>query len=223
MMLKLYIGLYPLFICAFSKPTVGNPFMRGSDENPLFPTAAWDASDWSIGVIMGVYGPLASYSRDYDCFSAWYNFGLSTVELSNYFNKPFEVQRLEDWMFLILHSGLYGYEVFLSWDICVRELAYNKENPWRQNYGFLADDVDIPEVPTVRSMSTDDIKWTILMSIKLALGIMWVVIYMRSRFYYWAFGMNIGRLGANLFVAIDKWGKYGVITPTPARIRYLDV
>ena len=120
-----------LFIGAIAKPTVGNPFIPGSDENPLFPTEAWSVSDWSIGVIMGVYGPLASYSRDYDCFSAWYNFGLSSVELSNYFNKPFEWQEWADWMFLILHSGFYGYEIFLSWDICVRELAWNKENPWR--------------------------------------------------------------------------------------------
>ena len=59
-------------------------------------------------------------------------------------------------MFLILHGGLYGYEVFLSCDTCVRELAWNKDNPWRQNYGFLADDVDIPEVPRVGVKTADE-------------------------------------------------------------------
>ena len=44
-----------------------------------------------------------------------------------------------------------------------------------------------------------------------------------SEFYYWGMGAAMGRLTSSIFVAIDYWGKLGVITPTPARIRYLDV
>ena len=218
MLKKIYTITASLMFSAILKPVAGNPFIPGSDVNGSFPTEAWGISDWTIGVVMGVYGPLASYSRDYDCFTAWYNFGLSTVELSNYFNKPFEYDRLADWMFFFLHSGFYGYEIFLSWDTCVRELAWNKDNPWRDNFGFLAD----LEIPFVRAMSTSELNWTILMSFKLALGLMWVIVYWQSRYYYWQLGMNMGRLAANIFVATDKWGEYGVITPTPARIRYLD-
>ena len=77
-------------------------------------------------------------------------------------------------------------------------------------------------IPFVSAMTTDEINWTIVMSVKLALGLIWVAVYWRSRYYYWALGMSIGRLAANTFVAIDKWGEYGVVNPMPARIRYLD-
>ena len=60
------------------------------------------------------------------------------------------------------------------------------------------------------------------MAFELALGILFVAHYWLSEFYYWSLGMQMGKLAANLFVAIDYWAKTGVITPTPARIRYLD-
>ena len=184
-----------------------------------FPEGAWGITDWGLGLFIGVYGPLNARARDDDCFSAWYNWGVSSVELSDFFNKRFNDRYWRDYLELVIKLGQYGYETYLVPAICVPELEWNKANPWNTNYGFLAGDVDIP---FVGAMSSEEIAFTVKMSIELALGIVFIYAYWVSEFYYWGLGMSMGKLASNIFVAIDVWGKFNVITPTPARIRYLD-
>ena len=203
-------------VAAAEKPIVESPIVQGEGDN--FPTDPWGVSDWVLGVIMGVYGPLNARARDDDCFSAWYTWGVASIELSNFFNKAFDIHSVKDWMALILKMGLYGYETYLVPAICIPELEWNKANPWNTNFGFLADDVKIPFV----GMTTEEINWTVVTSVNMAFSIVSIYYYWMSEFYYWGLGMAMGKLGSLIFVGIDVWANLNIITPTPARIRYLD-
>ena len=59
------------------------------------------------------------------------------------------------------------------------------------------------------------------MAYEITLGALYIVHYLLNDFYYWGLGMQMGKLASNLFVAIDYWGKFGVITPKAANLRYL--
>ena len=95
-----------------------------------FPETGWGITDWALGVFIGVYGPLNARAREDDCFSAWYTWGVSTVELSDFFNKRFDNSFWRDYLELIIKLGQYGYETYLVPAICVPELEWNKANPW---------------------------------------------------------------------------------------------
>ena len=207
------------FVLAIATASAQKPMVASQAEGENFPTDPWGVSDWVLGVVMGVYGPLNARARDDDCFSAWYTWGVASIELSNFFNKAFDIHSVADWASLIIKMGLYSYETYLVPAICVPELEWNKANPWFQNYGFMSNDV---KLPFVGAMSSEEIAFTVKMSIELALGIVFIYAYWVSEFYYWGLGMSMGKLASNIFVAIDVWGKFNVITPTPARIRYLD-
>ena len=205
----------------FVTTTLGTTVSNEHRESPIveahFPVDPWGISDWVLGVTMGVYGPLTARARGDDCFSAWYTWGVSSIELSNFFNKAFDINSYSDWLGLFIKLLFYGYDTYNVPAICVPELDWNKKNPWHQNYGFLA-----KNIPIVKGMNNDEIEWTVVMCFKLALGVLATYTYWMSEFYYWGLGYSMGGLAANIFVATDYWGDYDIIHPTPARIRYLD-
>ena len=95
-----------------------------------FPVDPWGISDWVLGVIMGAYGPLASRSRGGDCFSMWYIWGISSIELSNFFNKAFDINSVNDWLGLLIKMTFYTWETYDVPAVCVPEFKWNKANPW---------------------------------------------------------------------------------------------
>ena len=67
------------------KPQVGSPLVQSN-----FPNKGWEISDWIVGFVMGGYGPLVTYARDDDCFSAFYGWGTAAIEFSRYFDRNFD-------------------------------------------------------------------------------------------------------------------------------------
>ena len=66
-------------------PKVGN-------KGTPFPTDFWGVSDWIIGLVTGGYGPIVTRTRENDCFTNWYRWGISTIEFSNFFAVPFDIK-----------------------------------------------------------------------------------------------------------------------------------
>ena len=104
---------------------------------------------------------------------------------------------------------------------CKDELDYAKETEWYKSYGFLAD-VTIPDIPLVKGYTRDSTSFTVWQIIGLILSALSVYGYWISEFWYWGLGFSMGGLFSTIFVGVDVWGAFNVITPMPARIRYLD-
>ena len=182
-----------------------------------FPTEGWGITEWALGVFAGAYGPLNERARNEDCYSAWYTWGVASVEFSAFWDKWFDIHAPYDYLEMVVKVGQFAYETFRVWDICIKEYNYNAANPTSH---LLADDV---KIPLVGAMSSTEIKWTIRMVFEWLLGGMYIAHYWLTDFYFWGLGMQMGKLASNLFVAIDYWAKTGVITPMSAKIRYADV
>ena len=121
-MFKLISTAFVLAIAtaASKKPILETPQVMMEGEH--FPTDPWGITDWVMGVVMGVYGPLNARARGDDCFSAWYNWGVASIELSDFFNKAFDIHSVRDWAHLIIKMGWYSYQTYLVPGICVPEL-----------------------------------------------------------------------------------------------------
>ena len=39
----------------------------------------WAAPDFTVGILMGAYGPVSARARGGDCFSLWYDWGLNAI------------------------------------------------------------------------------------------------------------------------------------------------
>ena len=168
---------------------------------------------------MGAFGPLTALSRGEDCFSSWYIWGVSTIETADFFGKSFNIEDTSDWAKLGVKVNLYAIESYTLITVCMDELVVNKANPWHQNFGFLAKDIDIPTPPKVFKQHRF-LKSVILM-VKMLQGILTVYMNWLSEFYYWGFGYSIGYLCSNIFIAINSWFKLNLIEPKPAHERYL--
>ena len=59
-------------------------------------------------------------------------------------------------------------------------------------------------------------------TVALVLGAFAVFEYWESAYWFWGLGYAMGTLASNIFVGIDVWADLGIITPMPARIRYLE-
>ena len=68
----------------------------------------WAIPDFVVGIAMGAYGPINARTRDGDCFSKWYDWGVSAIELSNYFTKPFDSKDWQTWVGLVIKSLTLG-------------------------------------------------------------------------------------------------------------------
>ena len=68
----------------------------------------WAIPDFVVGIAMGAYGPINARTRDGDCFSKWYDWGVSAIEISNYFTKPFDSKDWQTWVGLVIKSLTLG-------------------------------------------------------------------------------------------------------------------
>ena len=201
------------------RPQVESPTVMKNN----FPNRGWELSDWFVGLTMGVYGPLAAYARDDDCFSAWYLWGTAAIEYNKYFDRKFNTKKWQDWFGLIIQTTIITFKTMAVPTKCKEELDYAKETEWHNNFGFMAD-VSIPEVPRVMeySYTRDNTSFTVWQIVGLILSAMSVYGYWISEFWFWGLGFSMGGLFSTIFIAVDVWSGAHVITPMPARIRYLD-
>ena len=190
-------------------------------KNPHFPDKGWEISDWLVGVVMGGYGPLVSYARDGDCFSSWFAWGTATIEFSKYFDRNFDTKSWTAWTSLVISLFFFTKESVNLPQVCADELKYAKDTQWHKNFGFLAD-IKFPKVPYVQNYSRDSVSFNVFRVIGLLLGSLKVYGEWQSEFWFWGLGHAMGTLASVLFIGIDVWADAGLITPTPARIRYLD-
>lgn len=129
-----------------------------------FPIEFWGILDWTVGLILGAYGPILKMTRDEDCFSAFYKFGVEAVSYSGFFSKQFDINDFGSWMGLsmkfLFHSFLATFTVVRT---CISELEQNRDIPWHLNFGFLENDIEIPliknlkEHPFVQKLFRDNI------------------------------------------------------------------
>ena len=83
-------------------------------------------------------------------------------------------------------------------------------------------DVAMPTRPLVQEYSRDSTSFTVWQIVGLILSALSAYGYWISEFWFWGVGFSMGGLFSTIFVAIDVWADLGIITPTPARIRYLE-
>ena len=119
-------------------------------ESPIvekyeMPNHGWEISDFLVGLVMGGYGPLNSYARADDCFSLWYEWGVTAIDFSHYFDKKFDTGKATSWIFLVISLFFLTLKSIDLPQVCYDELMYAKETEWHKNFGFLAGDVDIPQ------------------------------------------------------------------------------
>ena len=135
-----------------------------------FPNKGWEVSDWSVGLVMGAYGPLVSYARNDDCFSAWYEWGITAIDFSHLFDKKFDTGKAKSWIFLAISLFFFTKKSINLPQVCYDELKYAKETEWHKNFGFLADDVEV-NGPRVSGGGYDkkSVSWNIFTIITLAL------------------------------------------------------
>ena len=176
------------------------------------PVDTWGYTDIIYGLVMGAFGPLTALSRDEDCFSSWYIWGVSTIELSDFFGKSFDIEDTSDWAKLGVKVNLYGIELYTLLTVCLDELKVNKASPWHQNFGFLVKDIEIPTPPKVYRNQSKFVEAVILI-VKMLQGILSVYMNWYSDFYYWGFGYSIGYLCSNIFIAINSWFNLGAFNP----------
>ena len=94
------------------------------------PVDTWGYTDIFYGLIMGGFGPFTALSRGEDCFSSWYIWGVSTIEIADFFGKSFDIRDTSDWAKLGVKLQLYGIESYTLVTVCIDELKVNKANPW---------------------------------------------------------------------------------------------
>ena len=86
----------------------------------------------------------------------------------------------------------------------------------------------ILKAPTVRSEAANEHysrknkSFNAWHTVALVLGAFAVYEYWESAYWFWGLGYAMGTLASNIFVGIDVWADLGIITPMPARIRYLE-
>ena len=141
------------------------------------------------------------------------------MELSNYFTKAFDSKDWQTWVGVVIKAGTLGSATYFTWNRCANDLEDAKELHWNHHYGFMTEDVKVS--PKVRAWTSEDTSWTIGMVVSLSLTALAIVYYALSKYYYLFFGMQIGYFISNLFVAIDYWGRFGIMKPEPAYERYL--
>ena len=194
-----------------------------------FPNKGWEISDWVVGLTIGAYAPLMSMSRDADCFSAWYNWAITCIEFSKYFDRKFAVDHALAWVGLVLHMFMFTHESVHLVEVCHEELDHAKETKWHENYGFLAD-LDIPRVSSEAAAHESEhshydrnsVSFNVFKVLEIGIGAFSIYENYESAFWFWGLGLAMGKLASNLFVAIDVWTDAGVITPMPAYTRYLE-
>ena len=171
---------------------------------------------------MGGFGPLAALSRDDDCFSVWYMWGVSTIELSDFFSKKFNSDSTADWTKLSVKLVLYVLESYAVCEYCMAELEHNKLYPWTQNFDFITKGITLPSThPKVLAADTGIVN-DIVLVVKMLLGILTTYLNSKHKFYFWGTGYAFGGLLSHFFVAINKWFNLQLIDPMPAYERYLD-
>ena len=199
------------------RPQVESPQVQQNN----FPNKGWEISDWFVGLVMGGYGPLVAMARDDDCFSSWYSWGLATIEFARYFDRNFDINSWTNWVGFWITMTIFFFKNWALVANCKEELEYAKESKWHENFGFLAD-INIPKVPKVMAYSRNSTSFTVWQIIGLILGAMSLYSYWQSEYWFWGLGYAMGGLASSIFVGIDVWGDLGIITPTPAHIRYLE-
>ena len=200
----------------------------GNEEYGFF-GVPWAVPDFVVGLAMGAYGPVNARTRDGDCFSKWYDWGLAMVGLSDYFTKSFDVKDWQTWVSVVLSAGTLGSSTYFTIDRCLNDLDVAKQLHWNHHYGFKAEDVSIPQVGlgqtagtwATEDHSTNETAFTVGMVVALVLGGLSMVNYALSGYYYWGFGLQLGYFVSNLVVGIDYWGDYKLFHPEPAYERYL--
>ena len=106
---------------------------------------------------------------------------------------------------------------------CIDELNYAKESKWFENFGFLAN-IEVPNVPRSKTeYSRKSVAFTVFKILEIVIGSWSLWSYWESKYWFWGLGYSLGKLLSNIFVGIDIWADLGLITPTPAHIRYLEI
>ena len=187
-----------------------------------FPDHGWEISDWIVGLTMGGYGPLVAYAREGDCFSAFYEWGISAIDFSHLFDKKFKTNKAKSWIFLAISLFFFTKSSVDLPQVCYDELKYAKETEWHKDYGFLSGDVEQNPRVMGGSYSRDSVYFNVMTSIKIVLKSLKVWKNWESEYWFWELGASMGSLASTIFVAIDVWADTHVITPMPARVRYLE-
>ena len=185
----------------------------------------WAAPDFVTGLLMGAYGPVNARTRGGDCFSQWYDWGVSSIELSNFFTRPFNARDWRTWTRLAIKGTMGIVSTYFVWDRCVMDLDEAKELHWNHYYGFKSEDISMPHVKqtsgTWGEEQDDEAGFTAGMVVALIVGAINIWLYIESGYYYWGLGTQIGYWISNLIVAIDYWADTELFHPEPAWLRYL--
>ena len=182
----------------------------------------WAAPDFTVGILMGAYGPVSSRARGGDCFSLWYDWGLNAIQLSNFFTQPFNIKSWRSWTKVVIRSTLGIWGTYSMFDRCVADLDEAKELHWNHYYGFKTEDVSIPHVSEAQAEEqVDEGSFTAGMVLALIFGGLSIAIHILEGYYYWGFGLQVGQWISNLIVAIDYWAETDLFHVEPAWERYL--
>lgn len=186
-------------------------------ESEIYPTTGWGIADFSVGFLIGFYGPLQARWRNYDCRSAFYKLGTNVIGYSTFFDKPFEVEEPMTWVRVFLRSLLTSYLIYGMGSKCAKQYKNTFSDPWYENFGFLSGDVK----PMVQASESDyTTLQTVANSIMLALEIWGIYANGKSKYYYFFLGKVMGAFLTTLFVSADAWAGSGIITPIDPWILY---
>lgn len=198
-------------------------------EAPNFPTHGWEVSDWVNGLIIGAYGTFTAYSRDDDCFAAWFNWGSAAIEWWKWWESRFKVNDWMEWTGFFIQFIIFFFKSMAVPTTCNKNFKTAKELMWHKNFGFLADVPILKHLgPVVGGEATSEyyvnssVSFSVWTIIGLILGSLSTWGYWMSGYQYWGLGYAMGGLSSLTFVAIDVWTGAHLIHPQAPYLRYND-
>lgn len=196
----------------------GEPIEHGAISGLLDP---WAFYDFTMGLAVGSYGPLAKRGRDGDCFSK--NFSLLTglITYSKYFDKEFKGGWF-DYTYMIAGIGIDGYNIYSATKTCAKQLDFSKADPWLDRFANYA--AELAEEDEEDEEHDGDVEWDwisdTLSMIGIAKSSYGIYKSLKSEFYYYDLGKNIGAAFFKTFTWVDYFFELGMIEPTKPWDRY---
>ena len=177
----------------------------------------WMATDFSLGLAMGLYAPISTVAYGGSCFNTWYNFATSQVKWHKFFDSEFEFHMDLHGAILIFEFLHLGYEIYEIAHICGAQYDDLEENEfleWNSHYATAS-------TPTVKEGS-DAMHYVHLGMITTATLVhaYEAFEYWEDKYYWMLLGIDLGKAVAHIPALTQEYDLAHIFDEYPQYVRF---